>query len=142
MQVLSGNKQVAQAVGSAQVAFGLTDTDDAMGELAAGSPVALVYPDRQEGELGTLFIPNTLAVIKGAPHPAGAEALANHLLSPEVEAALADGPGAQIPLLRSTQTPARVETPRTVHAMAVDFEMAAKLWDEVARFLADQFAGD
>jgi iron(III) transport system substrate-binding protein len=140
VQVLSGNKQVAQAVGSGQVAFGLTDTDDAMGELAAGSPVALVYPDRQEGELGTLFIPNTLAIIKGAPHLAGAEALANHLLSPEVEAALANGPGAQIPLLQSTPTPARVETPRTVHAMAVDFELAATLWDEVAEFLADQFA--
>jgi iron(III) transport system substrate-binding protein len=142
VQVLSGNKQVAQAVGSGQVALGLTDTDDAMGELAAGSPVALIYPDRQGGELGTLFIPNTLAVIKGAPHPGAAVELANSLLSPEVETALANGPSAQIPLLPSTQTPARVETPRTVHAMAVDFQVAAKLWEEVAEFLADQFAAD
>src|SRR5262249_19823828 len=84
VQVLSGNKQVAQADGSGQVAFGVTDTDDAIGEIAAGSPVAIVYPDRHEGELGTLFIPNTLAVIKGAPHSAAALALADHLLSPEV----------------------------------------------------------
>jgi iron(III) transport system substrate-binding protein len=142
VQVLSGNEQVAQAVGSGQAAFGLTDTDDAMGEIAAGSPVAMIYPDRQAGELGTLFIPNTLAIIKGAPHPAAALALADHLLSPEVEAALAEGPSAQIPLLRTTNAPARVETPRTVHAMEVDFEAAARLWDEVARFLADTFAGD
>jgi iron(III) transport system substrate-binding protein len=142
VQVLSGNKQVAQAVGSGQAAVGLTDTDDAMGEIAAGSPVAIIYPDRQAGELGTLFIPNTLAVIKGAPHPAAALALADHLLSPQVEAALAEGPGAQIPLLQTTQAPARVETPRTVHAMEVDFEAAARLWDETARFLADTFTGD
>src|SRR4029453_7354201 len=86
VQVLSGNKQVATAAGSGQIAFGLTDTDDAMGEVEAGSPVAIVYPDRKPDELGTLFIPNTLAIIKGAPHPEAARALADHLLSPEVEA--------------------------------------------------------
>src|SRR5207253_989125 len=80
VQVLSGNKQVATAVGSGQIAFGLTDTDDAVGEQAAGSPVAIVYPDREPGQLGTLFIPNTLAVVKGAPHPHAAEALADYLL--------------------------------------------------------------
>ena len=79
---------------------------------------------------------------RAAPHPAAAAELGNYLLSPEVEAALASGAGAQIPLLPSTQTQARVETPRTVHAMAVDFEVAAKLWDQVAGFLADQFGGD
>ncbi|WP_406699607.1 extracellular solute-binding protein [Singulisphaera sp. Ch08] len=141
VQVLSGNKQVAQAVGSGQIAFGLTDTDDAIGEIDAGNPVAIVYPDRSPDGLGTLFIPNTLAIIKGAPHRKEAEALADYLLSPEVESALATGPSAQIPLLKSTTAKARVETPKTVHAMEVDFEAAAKLWDRVAAFLADEFAG-
>jgi len=141
VQVLSGNKQVATAVGSGQIAFGLTDTDDAMGEIDAGSPVAIVYPDREPGGLGTLFIPNTLAIIKGAPHPDAARALADHLLSPEVEGTLATGPSAQIPLLKSTEVPARVETPKTVHAMEADFEQAATLWDKVAAFLAAEFAG-
>lgn len=140
-QVLSGNKQVALAVGSGAAAFGLTDTDDAVIEIDAGRPVAIVYPDGGPDGLGTLFIPNTIARIKGSPHPEAADALADHLLSPEVEAALAAGPSAQIPLLRSTEAPARVETPRTVKPMAVDFERAARLWDEVARFLAAEFAG-
>jgi iron(III) transport system substrate-binding protein len=142
VQVLSGNKQVAVAAGSGQIAFGLTDTDDAVGELEAGSPVAIVYPDREPAGLGTLFIPNTLAMIKGAPHQREAEALADHLLSPTVEAALARGPSAQIPLLKSTTEPARVETPKTVHAMEVDFEAAAKLWDRVAAFLTAEYASD
>jgi iron(III) transport system substrate-binding protein len=141
VQVLSGNKQVATAAGSGQIAFGLTDTDDAMGELEAGSPVAIVYPDRTPGGIGTLFIPNTLAIIKGAPDRDAAQALADHLLSPEVEAALANGPSAQIPLLKSTEVSARVETPKTVPAMAVDFEAAAKVWDKTAAFLASEFAG-
>jgi iron(III) transport system substrate-binding protein len=142
VRVLSGNKQVANAVGSGQLAFGLTDTDDAMGELSAGNPVVIVYPDRGENELGTLFIPNTLARVKGCEHPAAAEALAGHLLSPAVESALANGPSAQIPLNPDVDVSARVETPRTVHPMNVDFEKAAALWDgTVAPFLTETFAG-
>jgi iron(III) transport system substrate-binding protein len=139
VQVLSGNKQVATAVGTGQIAFGLTDTDDAMGEVEAGSPVAIVYPDRQPDQLGTLFVPNTIALIKDAPHPQAAARLANLILSPEVEARLADGPSAQIPLLRSTKKPARVETPASVHPMEVDFQKAAQLWDQVAAFLTAEF---
>ena len=85
VQVLSGNKQVATAVGSGEIAIGLTDTDDAMGEIDAGSPVSIIYPDREPGGLGTLFIPNTIAIIKGSPHQKEAQALADHLLSPEIE---------------------------------------------------------
>ncbi len=141
VQVFSGNKQVATAAGSGQIAFGLTDTDDAIGEVEAGSPVAIVYPDRKPDELGTLFIPNTIAVIKGAPHLDAARALADHLLSPEMEARLAAGPSAQIPLLRTTNATTRIETPRTVHAMKVDFEAAAKAWERTAAFLVSEFAG-
>jgi iron(III) transport system substrate-binding protein len=142
VQVYSGNKQVATAVGSGQAAFGLTDTDDAMGEVEAGSPVTIVYPDREHDGIGTLFIPNTLAVIKNAPHPEAARQLADYLLSPEVETTLATGPSAQIPLLSSTTVAARVETPKTVHAMEVDFERAVKLWDTAAEFLLAEFGGD
>lgn len=141
VRVLSGNKQVATAVSNGEIAFGLTDTDDAMGELAAGALVTIVYPDRQPDQLGTLFIPNTLAVIKGTRHRAEAEALANYLLSPAIESALANGPSAQIPLNARVNAAPLVETPKTVHAMDVDFEAAARLWDEVAAYLASEFAG-
>jgi len=140
VHVLSGNKQVATAVGAGEVAIGLTDTDDAIAEVEAGRPVAIVYPDRQAGQLGTLFIPNTLSIPKGSPSPKLAEALGNALLGPETEAALAQGPSAQIPLNRKTVASVRVETPRTVQAMAVDFEAAVLLWDRVAAYLASEFA--
>jgi iron(III) transport system substrate-binding protein len=140
VQVMSGNRQVAQAVASGQLLFGLTDTDDAVGEMQAGRPLAIVYPDQEEGGLGTLFIPNTLAIIKGCPHPEAARRLVDYLLSPGVETKLAEGPSAQIPLNETVTMEARIETPQTVRAMQVDFEAATAEWDRAAVFLRELFA--
>jgi iron(III) transport system substrate-binding protein len=141
MQILSGNKQVALSVAAGQLAFGLTDTDDALIEVEHGHPVAIVYPDQQDDQLGTLFIPNTVAVIKNGPHPAEARKLVDYLLGPAVEAQLAAGPSAQIPLNPDVQVkPLRVRTPAMIHAMPVDFQKAAEKWDTAAAFLRDEFA--
>jgi iron(III) transport system substrate-binding protein len=139
VQVLGGNKQVAEAVAAGNIAFGLTDTDDAIIEVEKGSPVKIIYPDRGNDELGTLFIPNTLAIIKGCPHPAEAKQLVDYLLSAEVEETLAKGASAQIPLNSQVKLKPRVETPQTVKAMAVDFAAAAKRWDDAAKFINEQF---
>ncbi|QDU31584.1 putative binding protein component of ABC iron transporter precursor [Anatilimnocola aggregata] len=139
VQVLGGNKQVAEAVAAGSLAFGLTDTDDAIIEMEKGSRVAIIYPDRNDDQLGTLFIPNTLAIIKGAPHPAEAKRLVDYLLSPAVEEALANGDSAQIPLNRQVKIIPRVETPGTVKAMPVDFAAAAKKWDSTAKYIHEQF---
>jgi iron(III) transport system substrate-binding protein len=140
VRILAGNKQVAQAVAAGQLAFGLTDTDDAIVEIEAGRPVAIVYPDQGEGELGTLFIPNTLAIIKGCPHPDQARRLVDYLLQPEVEERLAEGPSAQIPLNPAVKGRLRVETPQTVRPMEVDFAAAAAHWDAAAAFIHEEFA--
>jgi iron(III) transport system substrate-binding protein len=125
IQIHGGNKGVAVAVANGSAAFGLTDTDDATIEVEAGKPVRIVYPDSGPEEMGTLFLPNTLAVVKGAPHPAEAVQLIDYLLSAEVEARLAAGPSAQIPLRRDAKPNPRVKGPDEVHAMDVDFEAAA-----------------
>jgi iron(III) transport system substrate-binding protein len=79
IQILSGNKQVAVNVGNGTLPFGLTDTDDAIGELEKGMPVRLVYLDSEPAGLGTLFIPNTLAALKNSPNPAAGERMADYL---------------------------------------------------------------
>lgn len=139
-QVLSGNKQVAQDVASGKLMFGLTDTDDAMIELEAGRPVTIIYPDQIEDGLGTLFIPNTIAMIKDSPNQTTAHALAEFLLSPMVEGRLVDGPSAQIPLNRRGSATARVKTPDEITPMEVDFNAAAENWDSVAKYLAETFS--
>lgn len=140
VQVVAGNKHVAEAVARGTAAVGLTDTDDALAQLEAGKPVVIVYPDRYE--LGTLFIPNTLAVVKGCPNPAGARTLVDYLLSAGVEAKLAASAAHQIPMNPqvSTTLPPGLETPATVKPMAVNWERAADRWEASQQFLADEFA--
>ncbi|NOY30805.1 MAG: extracellular solute-binding protein [Planctomycetes bacterium] len=140
VRVMAGNKQVAIAVARGELAFGLTDTDDAIIELEQGRPVTIVYPDQSKGQLGTLFIPNTVAILEGAPHREAAEKLIDFLLSPQVEEALASGPSAQIPLNPKVKIESRVETPSSIRAMQVDFEEAAVQWNAAAKFLRQEFA--
>jgi iron(III) transport system substrate-binding protein len=145
VQVVAGNKQVAEGVGQGQFAVGLTDTDDAIAEVESKRPVAIAYPDRdapEDSHLGTLFIPNTVAIIRGCPNPEGARRLADFLLSAEVEAKLARSASRQIPLNPEVRVelPKEIETPRAVRALPVDFERAADLWDEAQRFLSAEFA--
>jgi iron(III) transport system substrate-binding protein len=136
---LSGNKQVAQSVGAGRLAIGLTDTDDALVEIENGSPVTIVYPDQGDGQMGTLYIPNTLAIIKGSPNPDAAENLVDYLLSADVERALADGPSAQIPLRPGVKASPRVKAPPEIRPMDVDWEKAADKWDTAAAFLTEEF---
>jgi iron(III) transport system substrate-binding protein len=138
-RILSGNKQVAQAVAAGTLAFGLTDTDDAIIEVERGMPVAIIYPDQGPEEIGTLFIPNTIALIKNSPNPQEAERLIDYLLSSDVERKLADGPSAQIPLRKGVPASTRVKTPQEVRAMDVDWRAAAEKWDAAAEFLKAEF---
>jgi iron(III) transport system substrate-binding protein len=142
VKVMSGNKQVALAASTGEIAFGLTDTDDALGELAKARPVEIVYPDRGESELGTLFIPNTLAIVKNCRHPEAARKVVDFLLSPGVEKELALCPSGQIPLNSDVEVKLQVETPKTVKAMPADFPAAARKWDVVAKYLREEFLAE
>jgi len=86
VQVVDGNSVVRDMVADGQLAWGLTDSDDACYELQKGAPVKVVFPDQAEGQIGTLVIPNTVALIANAPHPENGQALVDYLLSPEAEA--------------------------------------------------------
>jgi iron(III) transport system substrate-binding protein len=138
-RIMSGNKQVAQAVAAGSLAFGITDTDDAVVEVEKGMPVAIVYPDQGADAIGTLYIPNTLALIEGSPHPEEANKLLDYLLSPNVEKQLAAGPSAQIPLRPGLAASSRVKAPPEIRAMDVDWAAAADKWDTVAEFLKAEF---
>ncbi|MBL8865515.1 MAG: extracellular solute-binding protein [Planctomycetia bacterium] len=146
VQIVAGNKQSAVQVAEGRYAIGMTDTDDALIELNAGKPVAIVFPDRDghadHPRMGVLYIPNTLAVVKGAPNPDGAKRMIDYLLRAETEAKLAEGGGFQIPLNPkvTAKLPASLLVPGQVKTMAVEFEKAADLWDEVQAFLRDEFA--
>jgi iron(III) transport system substrate-binding protein len=149
LQFAPGNKQVAEWVGQGKTptgqtaAVGLTDTDDAMEEVTAGHPVAIVFPDSKPKPgttLGTLFIPNTLCIPKGCPNLEGAKKLVDFLLSPDVEKRLAEGASAQMPLNPQVRPklPPQIETPGAVEAMKVDWNKAAEAWHDVQTFLTKE----
>lgn len=146
VQVAPGNRQVAAWVGEGRAAVGLSDPDDAFEEMHDHPDgVALVFPDRdapKDGRMGTLFIPNTVAIVKGGPNAEGARKLVDYLLSAEVETKLAQGPSHQVPLNPEVKAtlPKEMETPATIKTMDVDWGKAADLWDQAQAFLRTEFA--
>lgn len=119
LQLANGNATVARMVAEGRVAFGWTDTDDYAVQLEKGAHVAAVYPDADG--CGTLLLPNTIVVMKDAPHPEGARAFVDWVLRPETERELAFARSAQIPLRADVPRPPSVASATGFHAMVVDF---------------------
>ncbi len=88
IRIVDGNSVVRDLVASGQMAFGLTDTDDACGALERGAPVRIIFPDQGSGSIGTLIIPNTIGLIAGSPNSEVGKELIDYLLSTEVEEAM------------------------------------------------------
>lgn len=77
--LVDGNSVVVQLVGRGEAWIGLTDSDDIAAGQREGLPIASL-PLSDE----SLLIPNTVAVTRGAPHPAAAQKLFEYLQQPEV----------------------------------------------------------
>nr|MCU0710361.1 ABC transporter substrate-binding protein [Pirellula sp.] len=136
--VLAGNKQVALAVSAGDLEWGLTDTDDAIIEKESGKPVAILFPDQSTDMFGTLFIPNTLAVVQRCPHPVAAASLADHLVSEKIESRLTMSSSAHFPIWPTASETSRISTENTRWA-EVNFENAAKEWERVRETLLRVF---
>ena len=122
VNLASSNGQVMRMVSEGQVAWGWTDTDDYNVARERMHPVDRVFPDQGgEDSLGTLVIPNTVALVSGAPHPEAARKLIDFILSERVEGLLAQSDSAQIPVRSSVPRPAHVADLGTVDVMEVDF---------------------
>ncbi|NPV77137.1 MAG: extracellular solute-binding protein [Anaerolineae bacterium] len=120
VQVVDGNSVVRDMVVGSQLSFGLTDTDDACAAVERGGDVTLVLPD--QGGMGTLVIPSTVALVASAPHPAEAKRLIDYLLTAEVEQILLDAGYSHFPLHSSVKRPLTCPLPSEIEAMQVDYE--------------------
>jgi iron(III) transport system substrate-binding protein len=98
VKLLASNGATVNAVREGKLAWAFTDTDDYHVAKQKGFPVACVFPDQQEGGIGTMLIPNSVAIIKGGPDQANARRLVDKIVARETEALLAATDGAQIPL--------------------------------------------
>ncbi len=132
VRIAASNGEVKRLVASGELAFGLTDTDDAHEALQSGAPVRVVYPDQQG--LGTLVMPTVAVVMKGAPHPEAARSLVDCLLSGEVERQLARR-AAHMPLRAGVATPEGVRSVASLHAMQVDYAEVARAMQRMQPWL-------
>ncbi len=121
VSMLDGNSVVRDLVVCGQLSVGLTDTDDACGAIEKGASVAMVVPDQGEGGMGTLVVPNTVAMIAQAPHPQEARQLIDYLLSRETETRLVKAGWFQISL-RSPEVQPDCLGESTIKPMRVTFE--------------------
>jgi iron(III) transport system substrate-binding protein len=101
--MVDGNSIVVQFVGRGEAWIGLTDSDDIAAGQREGLPIAAL-PLTAE----TLLIPNTVAVVRNAPHPANAQSLFEYLQRREVAAKLVQAhalESATLPEGRVTRVP-------------------------------------
>jgi len=135
--VVDGNSVTRDLVVEGRAHVGFTDTDDAQVAIAKGKRVKMIYPDKKG--IGTLLIPNTVALIKKGPNPENGKKLIDYLLSAEVESLLAFDECAQMPLRKGVKKPPYLPDISEIKAMEVDYSAVADQIEKSSRFCQELF---
>ena len=120
-----------------EVAFGLTDTDDANEAMKEGADVEVVYPDADD--LGTLVMPTAVVLMANRPHPEAGKRLVDYLLSPDAERRMAEA-AAHMPLRAGVVDAGGVRRVSDIRAMDVDYARVAEEMERIQPWLR-QWAG-
>jgi iron(III) transport system substrate-binding protein len=123
--VAASNGDVKKRVMNGELAFGLTDTDDAFEAKKESDEVDYIFPDQQENGIGTLIMPNALSLIKDSPHSENGKKLMDYLLTRETERKLAES-CAQMPLIKGTEVPDNVPSLDNIKAMKIDYKATSE----------------
>jgi len=137
VKIVDGNANSRDAVARGESAIGFTDTDDAHYGVMEGRPVRIIFPD--QGGIGTLLIPNTVALLKGGPNPSNAQKLIDYLLSKEVERKLAFSDAWEMPVRDGVDRPKEMPSYKDVKAMNISYEAIAKAMPATRDFLQKTF---
>lgn len=119
LKIAESNSMVRDQVIAGECLVGLTDTDDANDGIVAGKPVDMLFPDQGEDEIGTLVIPNSVSLIKGASNTENGKKLIDYLLSREVEKKLSETKAIQMPVRDNVETPENVSLIEEIKSMDV-----------------------
>lgn len=138
---LQSNGATMREVAAGKLDFAFTDTDDYHVALGKGHPVGCVFPDQGEGQVGTMLIPNSVAIVKGAKHVDAARKLVDWLLSEQTEALLAAAKSAQIPLRAAVTPPADPSIRRfgSFRSMVWDPAQTAEMLESTSTAMGKRF---
>ncbi len=132
--VATSNGDVKKRVMNGELAFGLTDTDDAFEAKKESDDVDYIFLDQQEDAIGSLIMPNALSLIKNSPHSENGKKFINYMLSQEVEAKLAIS-CAQMPLIKGTVVPNHVPSLDNIKPMQVDYKKTSEKLETIQPWL-------
>lgn len=137
--IVDGNSVAAERTARGDVLIGQTDTDDAYIRIDQGRPLEVIFPD--QGGMGALLIPNTVALIKGGPNPEMGRKLIDFLLKPETELRLANLPSRQLPLHEGLEDrlPEKVKPLIKVQAMTIEYVRLLEDYKSIDLFLRETF---
>lgn len=76
-----GHTDVRKAVGAGEFAVGLVNHYYYHLQAEEGSPVGVIYPDQGSGQMGVIVNATAIGLVRGAAHPAAAQAWIDFLLS-------------------------------------------------------------
>jgi len=128
VRIASSNGEVKRLVVGGEVAFGLTDTDDANEAVKEGADVDVIYPDADG--LGTLVMPTSVVLMAKGPNPEAGRRLVDYLLSADAERRMAEA-AAHMPLRPGVATPPGVKPVSALRAREVDY---CRVAEEMERF--------
>jgi iron(III) transport system substrate-binding protein len=117
---VGGNSQVRDLVARGDCDAGLTDSDDVWVGKDRGDAIEMVVPRN------AILIPNTAALVRGAPHPQDARRFLDFLCRPATEALLARGRSRQMPVRKDVDVPPGVPRAADVEALPTDWTSLAE----------------
>ena len=118
VSLLGGNAEVADQVGAGAYTLGLTDSDDITNSQSNGGKLSMVVPD--QGGAGTLAMPTTVGLVKGARHSESAKKLVDFLISRSTEQHLID--------MKFARWSVRSGTSEGIKSMDIDYRAAARIY--------------
>jgi len=130
--IATSNGDVMKRVLNGEVAYGLTDTDDAFEAIKEGGNIGVVFLDQQS--IGSLIMPNTVCLIKKSPNVENAKLLYDYLLSVQTEAKLAKS-CAQMPLHVGVEVPEDILSLDNITPMKIDYDKTSLKLEEIQDFL-------
>jgi len=133
--VATSNGESTDFVAVGQYDFSLVDSDDAVNRMRQGKAINMIYPDQGKNDIGCFIVPNSVVLVKGAPHSDKGKKLIDYLLSAETEGKLAYADCAQIPLNPSVETPKELKPLSKIKVMKVNYSEVAKKMIEIQPFL-------
>lgn len=146
LRLYDSNSSVVRAIAQGEIDVAPTDSDDAYVARREGWPVGFVFEPRENGKdpasmpcSGPLLLPNTVALVRGGPNPAGGKRLVDFLLSAEGERLLARSESGNTPVrseLASEFPDLEVPTP-----WIVDWQRVGAAVPEAMRIVEETLGG-